>query len=186
MDTTLPPAFDPALETNKTLAAAKSPLFKKFNWKKSQTLFDAMRLAVLLVVFGKEDEALEVCRTLGRIEFNGSFELWSAVERTLTLASRILRLRGDIAAADACLARVRAAGFVDERLDGIMLDRNGAIPEAIKDGDQKLERAARLSLAAEQVFIMELGGSEKCPVEKLEREWEANQAELKRLAGLTK
>lgn len=185
MDQTLPPAFDPALEGNKILAAAKSPLFKKFSWTKSKTLFDAMRLAHLLVVFGKPDEAIAVCQTLGRIQFNGSFELWSAVEKTLALESRLLRQRGDSAAAQACLQRVRDAGFVEDRLEGSMLDRNGSIPAAIQEGDLKWERDARLSLAAELVFIIELGGSAQRPVAGLEQDYDANLAEIRRLVGLS-
>jgi hypothetical protein len=183
LDTTLPPAFDPALESNKTLAQAKSALAKKFRFDKQQPLYDAVRLAYLLWVFGKESEAREVCQTLARIEFNGSFELWSPVEKALALESRLARQAGDQEASTKCVARIREAGFVPERLSGIMLDRRGDIPDAIRDGDKKAERMCRLILASELAFLIELGGSEVCPVEKLEQDWQANITELKRLVG---
>jgi hypothetical protein len=183
MDTTLPPVFDPATEKIKVLASAKAPLFKKFTWTKSQSLFDAVRLAQLLLLFDKEEEALEVCRTLERLEFSGNFNLWSAVEKALALHARILRKRGKSKEADACIKRIRDAGFNEERLEGTMLDRNGDIPDAIKDGDKTSERRARLIYGSELVFIIELGGSKARPVEGLEKDLEANDLELRKLVG---
>jgi hypothetical protein len=183
LDTTLPAVFDPSTEPNKVLATAKALVFKKFSWTKSQPLFDALRLAQLLVLFGKEDEALEVCRTLGRLEFTGNFNLWSPVEKALALQSRLLRKEGNTMEAEACLKRVRDVGFVDDRLEGKLLDRNGDIPDAIRDGDKKTERLARLIYGSELVFIIELGGSPVRPVDGLEKDLEANKAALRTLVG---
>ncbi len=55
--------------------------------------------------------------------------------------------------------------------------------ESVKDGDKKGEQAGRLTLAKELAFIIELGGSDACPVEWLEREWEQNLARLRVLTG---
>jgi hypothetical protein len=183
VDTALPPVFDPATETNKVLASAKAPLFKKFSWTNSQSLFDALRLAQLLLLFDREEEALEVCRTLERLEFSGNFKLWSPVEKALALHSRLLRKKGKLKEAEACIKRVRDVGFNEERLEGLMLDRNGDIPDAIRDGDKKTERLARLIYGSELVFIIELGGSSSRPVEGLEKDLEANELELKKLVG---
>lgn len=184
MDTTLPSVFDPAFETEPELLKAKTSLFKKFGWKKSQTLYDAVHLAHLLVVFGKEGEAIEVCRTLARIEFNGSFQYFGAVQLALALQARLCRLRGDLATAHECMERIKQAGYVDDRLEGTMLDRNGQLAEAIRTGKKRSERAPRLIRAAEQTFILELGGSEKLPASKLEKDLAENLAALKELYGV--
>lgn len=184
MDKTLPAAFDPALETNEVLAAAKSPIFKKFNWAKKDLLYDTACLAHLLVVFGKEDEALEVCRTLGRLQLSAGKVLFNAVELGLALQARICRQRGNEAEATECHRRMREAGFAEQRLEGVLLDINGVIPEAIRLGDKKAERKARLRMAAEYVYIIELGGSAVYPIEKLEREHAENVSAIKELVGL--
>ena len=185
MDQTLPSAFDPAPETDKRLAKAKERLAKKFSWKKKAALFEAVQLAHLLVVYGKEDEAVEICAALGRIEFDGTWNLWAAVELALALQARLLRQQGQGAAADRCRQRIVDAGYVDDRLDGSLLDCSDAIPEAIKEGDQKWELEARLAYAAELAFLLELGGSAKRPVASLENDWTANLLAMQRLAGVS-
>ncbi len=184
MDTTLPNAFNPAFEANPELLKVKTSLFKKFGWKKVATLYEAVHLAHLLVVFGKEEEAIEVCRTLGRIEFNGSFQYFGAVELALALQARLCRRSGDVTTAKQCIQRIQQAGFVDDRLQGTLLDRNGQLAEAIRLGKKRAERIPRLILAAEQTFICELGGSEKLPAAKLEKELNENLNALKNLYGV--
>lgn len=182
-DTTLPLAFDADAEPNKTLAKVKASVSKKFSWTKSQPLFDAVHLAMLLVVFGKEDEAHEICRALGRIAFDGSFRLWAAVEMALMLQARLALQRGQPAEAEDCVRRVRAAGYVDDRLAGSMLDPNHALEVALEEGDKKYEQAARLRRALELAFIIGLGGSQQFTVAQAEQDWSENMARLKELTG---
>ena len=183
MDWPIPDAFNPEDETKKVLAQAKAKLSKGFKWSKAQCLYDASALAVLLHVFDRDDVALEVCRGLGRIPFDGTFSLWSAVETALTLQARVLRRRGDEAGAAECLRRVREAGFVPKRLEGGLLDPNDTVKESVKDGRKKSEQAGRLILAKELAFIIELGGSEKWPVDHTEQEWQENIARPRELTG---
>jgi hypothetical protein len=183
MDETLPTAFDPTRETEKVLLKAKERLAKKFSWKKKAALFDSVLLAHLLVVFSKDEEAIEVCAALGRIQFNGKWDLWAAVELALALQARLCRQKGDTSTADICHKRIAEAGYVDDRLDGSLLDCSDAIPESIKEGDKKWELEARLAYAAELAFIIELGGSARRPAKALESDWNANLTEMKRLAG---
>lgn len=178
----LPPAFNPQLESNKTLNKAKASVSKKFSWTKKDSLFEAKRLAYLLLVFGKDDEALEVCKHLGQFEFQGNYRLWTAVEMALALQARLHRDRGEEKLAKACIDRIRKAGFVDERLEGSMLDPNSALEIALQEEDEKRELLARLSRASEIAFIIELGGSKVCPVKK-EQQWSENLNRLKVLAG---
>jgi hypothetical protein len=182
MDWPVPAVFDPTSEPTKVIAQAKAKL-KKFRWSHAQSLYDAGALAVLFHVFERDDEALEVCRALGRIPFDGTFNLWGGVETALTLQARILRRRGEAAEAGECVRRVREAGYSDNRLDGILLDRNGTVSEAVKDGNTKSELAGRVTMAKEIAFIIELGGSETCPAERMEREWAANMTRLRELTG---
>lgn len=182
MDWPVPAAFDPTNEPTKAIAQVKAKL-KKFRWSHAQSLYDAGALAVLLHVFERDDEALAVCRALGQIQFDGKFSLWSGVETALTLQARILRRRGDTEEADECVRRVRDAGYSDNRLDGSLLDRNGTVSEAVKDGNKKFELAGRVTMAKEIAFIIELGGSEKCSVDRMEREWDSNMARLRELTG---
>lgn len=184
MDTTLPPVFDASQEANPKLAKVKASVAKKFSWTKPQPLFDAVRLASLLLVYGKADESLEVCRTLGRIEFDGTYHVWPPVERALALQARLCRQRGEHEEADECLHRIRAAGFVDTRLEGKMLDPNGALADALQEGDKKMEQTARLSRAAELAFIIELGGSAVLPVAAAEEDWQQNMQKLQQLVGV--
>ena len=186
MDWPVPDAFNPEGETVKALAQAKAKLSKSFKWSKAQCLYDATALAVLLHVFDRDDEALEVCRALGRIQFDGKFSPWSGVETALTLQARLLRLRGETTDADECVRRVREAGYSDNRLDGSLLDRNGTVSLAVKDGNKKSELAGRVTMAKEIAFIIELGGSKKCPVDRMEKEWKENLARLRELTGAGK
>lgn len=186
MDWPLPDAFNPEGEQVKVLAQAKAKLSKNFKWSKAQCLYDATALAVLLHVFGRDNETLEVCQALGQIQFDGKYNLWSAVEQALALQARLVRARGETAEADECVRRIRAAGFVNERLEGLLLDRNDTVKEAVKDGHKKSEQAGRLTMAKELAFIIELGGSKKCPVDRMEEEWQENLARLRELTGADK
>lgn len=183
MDWPVPDAFAPEGEREKVLAQAKAKLSRNFKWPKAQCLYDATALAVLLHVFGRDDEALEACKALGQIQFDGKYNLWSAVETALTLRARLLRQRGDKAGAAECIRRVREAGFVDKRLEGLLLDPNDTVKESVKDGRKKSEQAGRLILAKELAFIIELGGSKKCPVAQMEKGWHENLARLRELTG---
>ena len=179
----LPRAFHADGETIPLLAKVKARLSKNFRWTRAQSLYDAMHLAVLLLVFGRDDEALEICRALGEYQFTGSYNLWSAVEFGLTLQSRLVRLRGQIEESQECCRRVREAGLAPERLNGILLDRNDSIKESLKTGDKRWEQAARLTHALELALISEMGGSKKCPVPSMEQAFQENLKRLKELTG---
>jgi hypothetical protein len=181
MNWPLPKAFDATDETNKIVAKAKQSLTKKFSWKKRDVLYSAVDLVVALIALERYDEAMEICQFLGQFQFDGSFNLWCAIEMSLVLQARLHRQRGEQAAAEECLNRVQEAGFVEDRLEGSMLDRNDAVKESVREGDTKWELPARQGLAMEQAFIIELGGSDKCPVATMETEWDENLARVREL-----
>ena len=179
----LPRAFDADREAVPLLAKAKARLSKNFKWTRAQSLYDAAHLAVLLHVFGRDDEVLQICGALAEYQFTGSFHLWSAVEVALALQARLLRGQKAKAEAKKCVARIRAAGFVDERLEGLLLDRNGTLENAIQDNDRRMEQLARVTRALELAFIRELGGSEALPLARVDELWNENLSRLRELVG---
>ena len=103
----LPQAFDFEKESVKYLQREKRRAAKDFKWTKSKSVGYAGHLATALYVFGRDDEALEVCRFLEQYEpsdpING--HIWSSVQKTLALRARIERLRGNDKTAKALVAR---------------------------------------------------------------------------------
>ena len=69
------------------------------------------------------------------------------------------------------------------RCESRPIDRNDSLKESLKDGDKKWEQAARLTRAAELAFIIELGGSDVCPVDQMEQDWRDNTSRLRVLTG---
>ena len=155
-----PIAFAADREADKFLAGVKKRAATKFSRKKQASLENAMRLAYWLYVFRKDDEALDVCRFLGTYEFAGNFNLWSWIEYTLALQSRIARQRGQDDESAECLHRIRAAGFVSSRLTGNLLDdKLECIRSAASAKNKTGERDWSLTALLELCVLIELGGS---------------------------
>jgi hypothetical protein len=181
----LPPVFDSNKEADKFLAGIKKRASTKFSWKKQASLESAMRLAYWLFVFGKEGEALEVCRFMGTYEFSGNFNLWSWVEFTLALQSRIVRQRGQDDESAQCLRRIRSAGFVEARLAGSLLDdRFVQIDKAVVAKDKTGEREWSLTALLELCVLTELGGSDTRPAAALEQDFQRIAARLRAILNL--
>jgi hypothetical protein len=177
----LPGAFDPEAEKDKFLAAAKKRA-AKFSRKKAASLDAATRLAYWLFVYGREDEALEACRFVGQTEFAGNFNLWTWVELALALQSRIARRRGSAEESAECLRRIRAAGFRESRLNGSLLeDKLQNVQRAAAAQDKTGERDWGQNALLELCVLIELGGSETWPVEKLEAEFAQTVSRLREI-----
>jgi hypothetical protein len=180
-----PAAFDDESGADKYLAAAKKRAATKFSWRKQAALDNAMRLAYWLYVFGREDEALEVCRFLGTFELAGNFNLWSSIEFALALNARLSRLAGRRDEAAECVRRIRAAGFVASRLQGGLLDdKLERIARAAGERDRTGERDWSLNALLELCALIELGGSEARPVAELERDFQRIVTRLRELLGV--
>ena len=181
----LPAAFDADRETDKFLAAVKKRAATKFSWKKQASLENAMRLAHWLYVFGKVEEALEVCRFLGKYQFTGNFNFWGWVEHTLALQARIGRQRGEHDEAAESMRRVRAAGVVESRLKGsLLVDKLDRVKRAAAAEDKTGERDWSLTALLELCVLIELGGSDTWPVATLEREFQQRVARLRTLLNV--
>jgi len=178
----LPAAFDETQETNKFLAGVKKKASAKFSRKKAASVENAVRLAYWLLVFDKQDAVLEVCRFLNTYEFAGNFSLWSWIEFSLALQSRIVRQRELWDEAVECVQRIRAPWFVPARLSGGLLDLE-RIKSAVAEGNTVSERDWSLLTLLELCVLIELGGSETWPVAALEREF---QQILTRLRSIMK
>ncbi len=179
----LPKAFNPRGERVRIISSVKKRASNNFKLTKQESLRAGLHLALWLYVAEREDEALEVCKTVGRSKFTGNFNLWSWVERALVLQSRILRNRGSLFEAHIQLKRVKDAGFVPTRLEGSLFSHD-EIQNALAGGNAKAERDWRLGHLSEVVFVRELGGSPSCPPEALERDIAETVARLRILAKL--
>jgi hypothetical protein len=179
----LPPALLSEEESGSILARVKARAAKRFRWTSAAALRDVTESAYWLHVFRRDAEALEVCGFLGQYEFAGNYALWTQVEFALALQARLLLQRRKRARAAECTQRLRDAGFVEDRLKGSMLDRNGALRLALKQGNLVAERQARLGRLEELCFLIELGGSRKLPVAEAEADYRLNLSRLQELAG---
>jgi hypothetical protein len=180
----LPNVFDPEQEDDDFLARAKQRASKNFTWKKSASLDQGMRLAYWLYAFKREEEALEACRFLGRYQFAGNYSLWTWVECALALQSRIARLRGMGDEPAECVRRIRAAGFVEGRLEAPpAAEARRYIEAAEARKDKTAERDWSQNALLELCLRIELGGSASWPVAALEEHF---QEFLTRLRGLLK
>jgi hypothetical protein len=123
-----------------------------------------------------------VCRFLAQYQFAGNFSMWSPLELALCLRARLARGQRQSEEAAESVCRVREAGFVARRLEGGLLD-TAAADRAARDGDKAIERDYRLRVLQEVCFMIELGGSEAYPVQKLERLHDETVDRLRALLG---
>lgn len=183
----LPPAFLDEAEPHKFLSRLKKRASKNFKLTKSSSLENAFVLAYWLYVFGRDDEALEVCRFLGQVEFAGNFNIWSWVEKTLALQSRIVRLRGNKEESRRCVERIETACVVEARLKGSLLDgengRRDCVRLATESGDKTDERDCRHLLLSELTYVIEVGRPSWMAVRKLENEYSENLVRLREIVG---
>lgn len=182
----LPAAFDAQSESVKFLARAKQRAAKSFSFTKSSALQYAADLAFWLYLFGREDEALEVCEFLGESEFSGRHDLWGWIEESLALQSRIQRYRRKKSQAEKCLNRIREVGFNSMRLKGgLLVGEDGTagfldqIQNCLDDGNETGAREWRWMAIKELCWMIELGGSKKWSVQKAEKELQSQFAELR-------
>lgn len=174
----LPEAFNAESEQNKFLAKCKSKAAKNFSIKRQSSLSDSGDLALWLYVFRRHSEAAEVCRFVGLSDFDGNHNLWSFVETTLALQSRIARECSKKQESKQCLDRIINAGIEKSRLEGSLLHgRDGyrqQIKQALKEQDSKSEVTWRRIALSELCFIVELGAGKKFKKVEAESEFQEN------------
>ncbi|MBP8082687.1 MAG: hypothetical protein KAZ87_05735 [Spirochaetes bacterium] len=174
-----PEVFNYEDETCKAVLAKKKSI-KNFKFSNQSSLSKVNELAYLLMIFNRKDEAYKVCDFMSKAEFDGNFNLWSWVERTLALKARILREMGRTEEAIAEIKRIAEAGFVKTRIRGELLN-NDKIKNAIEDNDKTAERDWRLIQLEELCFIIEVGKYSGINVEKYEYAFDQNMIELRRI-----
>lgn len=176
----LPGAFGAENEQIKFLQGVKKKAAKSFSLTRMDSLYKTHDLAYALYIFGRVDECVEVCVTAARVEFSGNFNIWSPVETTLALYARILGEKGDKGGSTAVMERVRAAGFVEGRLTGLLL-KDKEMQDAINEGSKTDERDWRMCQMSELCFMKELGGSQAYPVDAIEKLFMENLTALRAL-----
>jgi hypothetical protein len=116
--TTVPPprAALPDAEPNPYLAKLKASLVKRWSQTRMESLYDQLDLTIFLWAVEREEEALEILRSLttaipappplpgGRVNYN----VWCPVATANALEARICRIAGDTEAAAAPTARIVA------------------------------------------------------------------------------
>ncbi len=177
-----PKGFAANISESKFLNRIKKKAVKNFSWSSAKSLENASNLSYWLLVFDKENESLEVCEFLSKFQFNSNFNLWSWIEHSLALQSRIYRKRKKLNKASHCIDRIISAGFVKERLDGLFVeDREKQIKIAILDNDKWATREWIFLLLIEICILSELGGSSKLPIEILEMKFTENLQKLRKM-----
>ena len=175
----LPEVFNFENETNKVLQSKKKSI-RNFKFTTQASLIKVNGLIYLLFVFGRLDEAYEVCKFMSMAEFNGNYNLWSWVETTLALQARILRESGRLDEAKKVIEKIEKAGYSEGRLKGDLLC-NEDIEGAIRDNDKSLEKDYRLIELQELCFIIEVGRYKLRNVDEFEEVFNQNLSELKKI-----
>jgi hypothetical protein len=184
----LPAVYNFAQEPISFLEKLKKKASTKFAFTRAEALKNSSDLAYWLYVYRKDVEAIEVCRFLGQYQFTGNYNLWSHVEKALTLQSRLAKEMNLAAESKTALERVVTAGVHPSRITGSMLaGSNGyreRIKDAIKESSKTSERAWRLIAIRELCVITELGGSDEFPAADAEQELQDELAILRKLQGI--
>jgi cell wall assembly regulator SMI1 len=178
-DQALPKELDYESEPIKFLARAKKRATSRFAWNREATLEAGAEVAQALLLFRRDGEALRVAEFFGGREFTGH-DKWYCTEHALGVAARMRRKRGDTAAAAAHIERMLAAGFVEGRLDGALIDRNRELVGLyVAEGNVNEETAYRTFLVNELTIVIEVAVVRGRNIAALEAEWEENVARLR-------
>ena len=164
------------------LIRAKKKAIKNFSWKSSVSLQNVSSLAYWLYVFDRENEALEICDFLSKFQFAGDFNLWTWIEHSLALQSRLYRNKGKLNESQNCINRILSAGFVKTRLDGLFVeDRENNIKYSTEENDVRAIRELTFLLMIELCILIELGGLLKLQVNVLEKKFSATVHKLRKI-----
>src|SRR5262245_46032725 len=183
-----------------SLEAALSPDDDPVKWLKQQkktalkklsvTRLDGMQrldeLTCWLYLYGRDAEAMAVGRTLLGFPFTGDYTLYGPVEWVLALAALLAERHGDTELAGACRAHiVEVYGepatwtendrlTLNNRLGGYQVEWQ----ERNRPADDKEYTRAQLG---ELAFLRLWGGSEKWPLDRIDRTFEEKTGHLRQL-----
>ena len=76
------------------MARMKDRAVKNFRWTAKRPLEDAMCLAYWSHVFGRDNDAPQVCEFLSQFQSAGDYILWTWIEASLAPKARLLRISG--------------------------------------------------------------------------------------------
>ncbi len=168
---------------------------KSFSCKSKNGVRDLYLVCFYLDLFDRPG-ASDAIHLLTKCGFSGNFDTWSFIEAGLALSARRERLRNNPIAREIAMQRISMVGFVDERLQGVLLpniERNlvNAQQGRLESTDKKVVQACRISemgwrerLGMELNFIIEhLVG--KSDTSSLEEKLSENLSALRSLCETT-
>jgi hypothetical protein len=176
------------------LKRAKTSALKSLSLTRLLSLQRLAELCTWLYLYGRDDEALAVGRSMLAFPFNGNFTQYGPVESILALTAWLAPDRGDAALADACgghmqavyglppdwLANTRSA--MDNRLGGWQIEwQKRNVQSAIAEGRAADEIQYRAAQLGELAFLARWGGTQAWPMDRIRREFEEQTAHLRRL-----
>lgn len=181
-----PEVFKLHKEDSKFISRIKKKTIKNFSWNSSASLQNTSNFAYWLYIFGKEANSLTVCEFLSEFQFTGDFNLWTWIEHSLALQSRLYRKSGKMNESSNCINKILSAGFIENRLDGLFVyDREKRLQESIVEKDNWAVRELTFLLLIELCLLVELGGSPKLSVNILEDKLSKNLKSLREIVKVS-
>jgi hypothetical protein len=195
---TLATELAPEAEGVPRLRQMKTSALRKLSLTRLESLQRLDELACWLYLYGRDEEALAVGRSLLVYPFDGDFTRYGPVEATLSRTAWLARERGDAALAEACGAHVLAVygpraewsdamqAATERRLGGWQVKwQEGNVEAAIAEGWSAGEIAYRAGQLGELAFLALWGGSEAWPMQRIRQRFEEQTDRLRRLRKIT-
>ncbi|MCW2133140.1 MULTISPECIES: DUF6707 family protein [Crystallibacter] len=159
-------------------------LSKGLNTKAGSNLQDVRDLAHRLFVdLADEDNALNVCRLVTDLPFDGNFGRWKWIQSTLAIAAYITHEAGDIDESQRLGDAMRAPDEAEEedplraKMNAVVRQRqlnepnlyDSEIHRAMASGDQSAEHEWRVERLSTLMYLRTHGGSETLEPAELDR-----------------
>jgi hypothetical protein len=184
----------PDAEAVPFLKRAKTSALKALSLTRLESLQRLDELGCWLYLYGRDDEALAVGRSLLAYPFNGDFRQYGPVESILALTAWLAGERGDAALADACGAHIRSAfgppsdwsdtrrSAMANRLGGWQIEwQKSNVQHTIAEGRAAAEIQYRAAQLGELAFLALWGGTQTWPMDRIRHEFGEQTAHLRRI-----
>lgn len=167
----------------------KTMALRRLGFTRLEALQRLDELATRLHLYGREDELLAIGRELLAFRFDGHFTRYGPVENVLALTARTAAARDDLALETSCRAHIVAAYGRPDEWDagrrGAMENRQGGWQVEWQEGNRPADDLGYTSAQlGELAFLRLWGGRGRWPLERIDREFAAKTAYLRRLLKL--
>lgn len=191
----LPQVYSYEAEDIPFLLCEKKRAAKDFKWTRQKSLGDSLYLACWLYVYGRPEQALQVCDFISQQAENPDVHktlfLWGAVESCLLLAAHLERQRGNAQAAEAYLQQVvphlrKAENWYSAEDDLEQARESAAYGRSINSKTHERNwLIALLYRLCDRIELSRWQGRDPERTAAWENELAATYARLRTLAGLT-